>query len=301
MNLRDEVLKWVEKHGPTKASRMLISPTRGEHLTRNAVQKWQSGAANPPLWVAQFVLDHVEYELQSFDGNLPWEGERLRICVPCTRGIGAKTAKTLQFLSNLHKGKVGLDVEENTLVDIARNRLAHRFMQSEAEWLLFLDSDMVPPCGSYGQMKAWGMEVPTKFGAFDIITRLITREKPLISGLYFDRHGNGKGMYHEAINDEKEAAWARNGPYDTVKPVKATGAGCLLINRTVFEAIKHTCGDDIAPKVNGIYRYFEPLPGVGEDFSFCARARTAGHATYLDAGCLVGHEGSFVYWNKKHK
>lgn len=296
MNLKKLVVDYITKVGTTEAARQFIDPRKKKAVTRITADNWKHGKAEPPIWVVQQILDIDAKQVEEFDGNLPWENERLRIGIPCVRGINGKLAKALNYLQYRHQGKVSIDIQENTLVDIARNMIAKRFMDSDAEWLLFLDDDMVPPIGDYAQMKKWGMDVPPQFGNYDIIQRLISRKKTLISGLYFDRTGQRIARYHEAINDPKEARFAYNAPYDTVKKVKGSGAGALLINRVVLEAMQLQL-EDIKPKQNGMWRYFEPLPGVGEDFSFCARAEAVGHPCHVDFGCMVGHEGTKVYWN----
>ena len=296
MDLRQILVDYITQVGTTESSRQFIDPRKGKAVTRITVDNWKHGRAAPPVWAIQQVIDLSNKRIDDFDGVLPWEGEKLRICVPCVRGVNAKLVKILNYLQYRHKGKVAIDFEENTLVDISRDRLAHRFLTSKAEWLLFIDDDMVPPIGDYAQMRNWGITVPSQFGSFDIIQRLVTRKKTLVSGLYFDRFGKGIAHYYEAINNEREALWAKGAPYDKVKPTKACGAGCLLINRVVFEAIK-TEVEDLKMLPGGIYRYFERMPGVSEDFSFCARAEVAGHPAQVDFGCLVGHEGTKVYWN----
>lgn len=289
---------WVKEVGPTEAARQLVDPRKGEPVTLKSVQNWVSERFQPPLWAVQHVYSLRNKEVDEFDGNLQWEGEKLRICIPTFRGVSAKTLQAALYLSNKHKGKVALDTEEQTLVYIARNNLAHRFMQSESVWLLFLDDDMVPPIGVPGKMQNWGYQAPLPFQQFDIITRLVSRGKTLVSGLYFDRHGKGLPMYEKGRNDQQERKMAQNAPYDVVKPTDWTGAGCLLIHRTVFEAIRDSQTEDIKPIYNGVYRYFDELPGKGEDVSFCLRAKACGHQPHVDMGCVVGHEGSKVFWQK---
>jgi hypothetical protein len=298
MGLSDAVVAWIHEVGPTKARNALIDPDTGKRPSMTTIMRWKQRQFHPPIWVGDHILGLQDSKHSVPDRPITWEGERLRIAVPTLRGISSRTMKCIMSIFHRRPGKVSIDTEENTLIHLARNNLAKRFLDSEAEWLLFIDDDMVPPIGDAGQMKQWGMDVHPSFMATDVVSRLVGHKRTLVSGLYFDRHGKGIPMYAEGRNDERERNYARGGPYNTVKPTAWTGAGCLLVNRKVFDDIKDKLGAEVAPITGSTYRFFDPMPGTGEDVAFCKRAKEAGHQPHVDLGCLVGHIGEKIYWHK---
>lgn len=231
---------------------------------------------------------------QEVQPELNWEGERLRICMPVYRDVHPYTMKAVFAIAKKHTGKVGFDSTFGDATAVARNMLTARFLKSEAEWLLFIDDDMIPPIGHAGQMKAWGANFPPQFENQEVITRLVSQKKNVISAVCFDRYGKGVPRYKEAMENPKEAEYARSGPHNVVKEVEWVGAGCILINRVVLQ--------DIAKAENWNIQSETPLPffgnleGMGEDVSFCVRAKKAGHPIHLDMGCICGHAGAVVHW-----
>lgn len=148
---------------------------------------------------------------------------------------------------------------------IAANRtfLARDFLRDASlQWILFLDSDMRPPRHAAAQ--------------------LLSREKDMIGGFCFARKPpyDVEFMLGGATGDRVRLAGVRE--------VEWCGFGCMLIRRSVFEAVAEP--------------WFEMLrPGVGEDEFFCRRARESGLHVYVDVDLEVGHVGAvavdpaFVY------
>ena len=71
-------------------------------------------------------------------------------------------------------------------------------------------------------------------------------------------------------------------PGDLVKS-DGTGAGCLLVHRSVFE--------DIPGRPPFRWFQHEPIGNemFGEDFTFCKRAALAGYQLYVDTAVHAGH------------
>lgn len=143
--------------------------------------------------------------------------------------------------------------EGSSSIACNRNALVQGMMaHAELEWLLFLDSDMVPPP--------------------DVLRRLLAHgsEPDVISACYWTRHpphvpafGALPGTPIVAIGGPlREVAW--------------TGFGCVLVRRRVFEALP--------------FPWFEhTTPGIGEDTLFCEKARALGFRVYVDPALDVGH------------
>lgn len=122
----------------------------------------------------------------------------------------------------------------------SRNSCADVFLGTpEAEWMLTIDDDMVVPFGHAAWFKMHtGFNFPEKFLGLNAIDRLMSHKKTLVGALYFGRHKHAPPVYNEGAINAAEAEHARKGPHDIVKPTKWVGTGCMMIHRSVFEAIE---------------------------------------------------------------
>lgn len=160
-------------------------------------------------------------------------------------------------------------------LDQSRNYLVAKALEMKAQWMFFLDSDIILPDGA--------------------LDTLISRGLPLISGLYKQKPHNGKlwccglrdkeGFTFTSFNDWKEPLLTAD----------VAGAGCLLIHHTVIERIQK-----MFPKLpwfqwcNG--RGFKPedfpdplMYNTGEDLYFCLLAKAAGFQLHIDTTVRCKH------------
>lgn len=122
----------------------------------------------------------------------------------------------------------------------SRNSIADLFLETNLDWLLTIDDDMVVPCGNAKWYNAHtGFDLPEKFAGLNTIDRLISHGKTLVGGLYFGRHRNANPVYNEG-GHTAEAGYARGAPYDLIKPTKWVGTGVMMTHRSVFEDIEKT-------------------------------------------------------------
>lgn len=120
-----------------------------------------------------------------------------------------------------------------------RNTIADLFLQSEVDWMLTIDDDMIVPFGNSRWFNAYtGFGLPEQFANLNALDRLLSHGKTLIGGLYFGRHNHGKPMYAEGCNQDQEAAAARQSPTNIIKPTRWVGTGCMLVHRSVFTDIE---------------------------------------------------------------
>ena len=96
--------------------------------------------------------------------------------------------------------------------DHARNAACMHTLQSGAEWLFFLDSDVIPPR--------------------DAVLRLINHRKPIISGMYCRR-----SPPHSVPVMIKDGQWCTNFVPGSTIEVDVVGAGCLLMHRSLLEGM----------------------------------------------------------------
>ena len=76
-------------------------------------------------------------------------------------------------------------------------------------------------------------------------------------------------------------------PTDGVFPVEGIGFGCVMMRTKVLKAV-----------VDKYRELFAPMPGYGEDLSFCIRARACGFDIFVDPKIQIGHKASTIVTNK---
>jgi GT2 family glycosyltransferase len=164
-----------------------------------------------------------------------------------------------------------LPASVNTLSD-RRNDAARTLLDSDATWLLFVDSDM-------------GF-------APDAVDRLLLAadptDRPIVGGLCFgfqQRDPDGMGGFDmkpfPTLFDFDGTSFRIRWDYerDTVTKVDATGCAFLLIHRDVLAKFDGTWFDRA--------RLGDEL--LGEDISFCARAGELGFPIHVHTGVRTSH------------
>lgn len=167
-------------------------------------------------------------------------------------------------------------------VSAARNEIVRRFLEhhTQAEWLLFIDSDMQWDHDALDQMLA--VADP--------------QAAPIVGGLCFGaiRDQLFPTIYVLTPTTDGGLTTTRVGDYprDTLVPCDATGAAFLLIHRGVLDAMRDRA-------FNPTFPWFQEteLGGLpaGEDLTFCLRARGMGVPIHVDTRVKVGHHKSTLY------
>jgi hypothetical protein len=167
------------------------------------------------------------------------------------------------------------------LLPAARNRVVTHFLRGRAGWLWLVDTDMGFPPDT----------VPRLLAAAD------PTDRPIVGGLCFAQRELGDDGYggqlvvptptiFDWVTDtdgmgafEVRAAYER----DAVIRCDGTGAACLLIHRGVLERVQERFGP----------AWFDRIPArdgsVGEDLSFCMRARELGIPVHVHTGVRTTH------------
>jgi hypothetical protein len=167
---------------------------------------------------------------------------------------------------------------------VIRNQIAAAMLdQTEADWLLFIDSDA-------------GFEP-------DLAERLVEAadpiERPILGALAFmvakrEPDGMGGWVWTPAPtlydwggpNGEPGFFHRYEYPDNTLVRVAATGCHTLLIHRGALDKLRAEHGDTWFDRV----QLFPEQGTMGEDFSFFARVAKAGIPAYVHTGVKTSHQ-----------
>lgn len=195
---------------------------------------------------------------------------KIFIAIPSMDTVPALFCQSLALLQRAGDTKIGFEV--GSLVYIARNNLARQAIKAEADYVLWLDSDMVFAPDLLQRMLKACQEDDISF-----LTAVCFRRKPPYTPCLFDKL--------DRLPDDKGAAFSAllSVPEGRFKVGGCGFAGVLLSTDVLLS---------VGAKYNG--RLFDPLPGMGEDLSFCWRARQCGYDIWADANIELGHVGQMV-------
>ena len=183
-----------------------------------------------------------------------------------------------------------------SLIQRARNTVAHHFLATDASHLLFVDADQ-------------------KFRNADLV-KMIQADKDIIvgpvpmKGINWDRVRQGAVLNHPNLaaltgifNITKLEGHEMTTPNEPFQ-IKHGGTGFMLIKREVFEKLKDHVdaytngGQSIDPKEK-VYDFFQVAMHDGlllsEDFWFCHKWRELGGTVWAAPWCELGHFGSYLF------
>lgn len=188
------------------------------------------------------------------------------IAIPSMDTLSARFA---QCLVNLVNYKRGFDVEVGfhigSLVYDSRNKLAERAINSTADYVLWLDSDMTFMPDTLNIMVK-----ELEDNNYEILAGMYYRRRPPFTPTLFKTLNiSDKGVTSEEFDEIPEEIFE----------VAGCGFGCVLMKRNVLWNVLCQHG-----------YMFSPIDNVGEDLSFCWRARMCGHKIYCDPTIALGHE-----------
>lgn len=222
-----------------------------------------------------------------------FEGRDIFVGFPVYKATNPVTAFTLIAMAlDFGRDKIRYDMAiGDSKIEHARNRLAHKFLETDAKWMLMIDDDIIPSIGRpgwYRECVQGARNLPDLPLSRHVLHRLMGAGQSLVGASYFGRQEGG------ALMASDQSLFSRAKAYeDRVVPVDWVGTGCILIHRKVFESIRSHFGDSLRIDVPDYeYDYFRPFDSAnGEDVSFCRRAKEAGHQPHLDLGLPVFHVG----------
>jgi hypothetical protein len=180
--------------------------------------------------------------------------------------ISGKLALLLVDLARRPDAPV-VDIVSGYPVDRVRNQICRRFLESDAEYLLMIDDDVVPP--------------PT-------VLDMARHRKDVVAGLCY-AYTPSTGYYTVAY--EPPAADGERPPRlpigDGIEghgllEVELTGTACLMVHRRVLEGVDR-------PWFAMELDEDRLVIADSEDFSFCRKIRAAGFSVWLDSDTVCCH------------
>jgi GT2 family glycosyltransferase len=163
-----------------------------------------------------------------------------------------------------------ISVRSGPRIATARNAIVRRFLSTTAEWLWMLDTDMVFKPDTLDQL-------------LDVAD---PNDHPIVGALCFGGGYTTSIFPTLYVYDKEQGIGTLNDyPLDELVSVDATGAACMVVHRSVFEELakKHAAPQEWFAE--SVWDNKE----VGEDITFCIRARTIGLPIYVHTGIEVGH------------
>jgi len=167
-------------------------------------------------------------------------------------------------------------------LSLGRNQVVEAFLGTEAQWLLFIDTDMGFAPDAISRLRA----------SADPETR------PVVGGLCFGikraeitaEHGyhvNPHPTLYQWVERESDAGFSAIVDYqrDTVQQVHGTGAAFLLIHRSVLERM----GAEQGPRWFSLAGHPKAPQGFSEDMSFCLRLLGLGIPLFVDTSVKTCH------------
>ena len=212
------------------------------------------------------------------------EGRKLFIGIPTYDGkLSVKLAYTLAALMPMamqHGMSVKLGhVSGCSIITMARNMLVDQFLDSECTDLLFIDSDVIARPEDILRLMAQSGDKDITAGSYP----RRARDKKFFMDLYFDE------------NNELEFDGA-------MMRIQRVGTGFMLIRRHVVEDIANRSekylGQDGIGQVANVFEFtMQDGKFVGEDYTFCDKARSLGYKVWVDVEISLPHVGQEEFTN----
>lgn len=195
---------------------------------------------------------------------------KLAVLVPCRDMLHSAFAMSLSELVKLNTMN-GLDthvvMDASTVLLTQRQRLAMEAQNIGAEYMLWLDSDIVFPATT--------------------ALRLLAHNEPVVASNYVRRQLPAKGVAYTKIGD-----WNAPLPFepkDQLVEVEGIGMGCMLVKTSVLDEI---------PKPWFEFHYTEESNDhLGEDMDFCQKMKHAGYTVKVDTSLSMElrHLGTWAF------
>ena len=213
-------------------------------------------------------------------------GRSLFIAIPAYDGkLNIKTAFALAQLMpkalSLGVSVFLSDMSNCSIITMARNSLVNEFLKTDAEDMLFIDSDVIITS--------------------DDVLRLLAQHagRDVTAGMY-PRRAKDKRFFLDMHYDEDG-----NFEFDgSLMKVQRVGTGFMMISRKIIEKLiadhpewRYENKDGVGA-VSAVFDFaVKDGKFVGEDYLFCDRVREAGGSVWVDVDISLPHIGTEAFTN----
>jgi len=196
---------------------------------------------------------------------------RVLIGIAAYDKINVETCASLLTLQINSKIPIQIRFAPYTYIHVARSALLYQAVEIDATHIMFIDSDIVFPK--------------------DGIERLLNQDKDIIGGLYHKRTGDNSPVIFKQVGDKLESiapdSMTKSFEVDTI------GTGFMLIKMEVFKKMEPPFFYYGDPSEFGLKKI--ALFDLGEDTTFCLKARKNGYKVWCDPTLNLGHIGTKTY------
>jgi len=189
------------------------------------------------------------------------------IAIPSMDTVSVDFVISLERLKRIESTSVNFAV--GSLVYVARDNLASQAIMTGSDYILWLDSDMV--FSPYLLLK---------------LMQEIESGKDFVSGLYF-RHST---PYAPVLYKSVESGEGFDDYPEEPFEIDGSGFGGVLMKVSMLKDI-----------IDQEHAAFAPLPGYGEDLSFCIRAKRCGYRLWCDPRIKLGHVSKTIVTEDTYK
>ena len=193
------------------------------------------------------------------------------VVVPCMDMVHTEFCQSLRRMKTI--GDTRFDFLSCSLIYKARTDLGLIAIKEKADFVLWLDSDMVFPS--------------------DLLVDLMKdiEGRDIVTGIYHMRRPPFRPVIYKTLKQgltpaENETEYYDDYPKEELFKVDGCGFGAVLMRGSVLQAV-----------VDRYHELFAPLPGYGEDLSFCVRARGCGVEIWADPKIRLGHKAGTIVTN----
>ena len=190
------------------------------------------------------------------------------VLIPCMDSVATEFAESLVKMRPV--GSVGHAFHSCSLIYKARNDLGTLAVNEKTDFALWLDSDILFP----GSLL---VDLMADMKDRDIVTGICHMRRPPFRPAIWSKLRQG------LTPEEAQSEAVIDYPPDEIFEVEGSGLACMLMRTEVLKTVMDTYHD-----------LFAPLPGYGEDLSFCLRARGCGYKIWCDPRIQVGHKASTI-------
>lgn len=200
---------------------------------------------------------------------------KVLIAIPCTSMVSTDFLDSIMKLNN--NGNALLAIENNSLVYSARNHLTMKALDAKADYIFWIDSDMVFDKDTLNNLLIDALENDLEFVTGLCFKRMLPTSPTIGKTLVWEQKPDG------SIDSGAEVY--EDYPKDQLFEIACSGLACALVK---VSAIMEVAGlRKMSP--------FQPLPGLSEDYSFCFGMKALGKKMWCDSRVKIGHVGRTIF------